>query len=133
MEWFSQHLDYSGFVNDCDALFGNDSVKVFDCKKDTVATVIELLGLTTPNDNPTPRKNNCMNPVTSELYRVLNRLPLSAKEKETLVPYVNQLDAALSPYSNRECSSLIDDASREKIDNMTYKGMSEIEKRFVNI
>ncbi len=42
--WFSQHLDYIGFVNECDELFGKASVKLFDCQKDTVATVIELLG-----------------------------------------------------------------------------------------
>ncbi len=131
--WFSQHLDYIGFVNECDALFGKASVTLFDCKADTVATVIQRLGLTTPNDNPTPRKNNCMNSVTAELYRVVNRLPLSAKEKENIVPYVNELDAALTPYSNREDKSLIDDKSRDKINKMTAEGMLEIRKRFVSV
>ena len=132
--WFSQHLDYMGFVNECDALFGKDSVKLFECNKDTVATVSGLLGLTTPHDNPTPRKNNCMNSVTAELYRVINRLPLSAKEKENLVPHINELDAALTPYSvnvDREKSALIDDDSKDKINRMTAEGMLEIRKRFV--
>ncbi|MEE9309719.1 MAG: hypothetical protein V3U64_01740, partial [Cocleimonas sp.] len=127
--WFSQHLDYIGFVNECDELFGKESVTLFDCKADTVATVIQRLGLTTPNDNPTPRKNNCMNSVSAELYRVVNRLPLSAKEKEKLVPHLNDLDAALMPYSEREDSGLIDDESRDKIIKMTAEGMREIRKR----
>ena len=130
--WFSQHLDYIGFVNECDALFGKASVTLFDCKADTVATVINRLGLTTPHDNPTPRKNNCMNSVTAELYRVINRLPLSAQEKEKLVPYVNEIDAALTPYSDREDSGLIDDESRDRINKMTAEGMLEIQKRFVS-
>ncbi len=128
--WFSRHLDYIGFVNECDDLFGKEAVKLFKCNKDTVATVSGLLGLTTPNDNPTLRKNNCINSVTAELYRVINCLPLSAKEKEKLVPLVNELDAALTPYSERESSSLIDDESREKIIRMTTEGWLQIQKRY---
>ena len=129
--WFSQHLDYIGFINECDALFGKESVTVFNCQKDTVATVVQRLGLDTPHDNPTPRKNNCMNSTTSELYRVINRLPLAAKDKEKLVPFLNELDTALTSYSEREESSLIDDESRDKINKMTAEGMLEIQKRFV--
>jgi len=71
-----------------------------------------------------------MNSVSSELYRVINRLPLSAKEKEKLVPLLNELGAALTPYSDRENYSLIDDDSRDKINRMTAEGMLEIQKRF---
>ena len=128
--WFSQHLDYIGFVNECDDLFGKDSVSIFNCQTDTVKTVINRLGLTTPHDNPTPRKNNCMNTVTAELYRVINRLPLTAKEKEKIVPSINELDTALTPYSGRGSDSLIDNESKEKIINMTTEAMLEIRKRF---
>ncbi len=128
--WFSQHLDYIGFVNECDELFGKESVTVFDCQNDTVKTVINRLGLATPHDNPTPRKNNCMNSVTSELYRVINRLPLAAKEKEKLVPFLNELDVALTPYNDRGNNPLVDDESRDKINKMTAEGMREIQKRF---
>ncbi len=130
--WFSQHLDYIGFINECDDLFGKESVTVFECQNDTVKTVIQRLGLETPHDNPTPRKNNSMNSVTSELYRVLNRLQLSAKEKEKLVPHLNALDAELSPYKDRENTSLIDAESRDKINRMTADSMREIQKRFTS-
>ncbi len=130
--WFAQHLDYIGFINECDEMFGKESVMVFDAQKDTVATVIELLGLTTANDNPTPRKNNSMASTTSELYRVINRLQLDAKEKEKLVPLINELDEALKPYSERANISLIDDKSREKIIKITTEGMQKIQKRFTS-
>jgi hypothetical protein len=131
--WFSQHLDYIGFVNECDNLFGKESVRLFECNKDTVKTVIQQLGLETPHDNPTPRKNTCMNSTTLELYRVINRLPLSAKEKEKIVPFINELDTALTPYSERDGDFLIDDESRERIIKMTAEGMQEIRKRFVAV
>jgi len=130
--WFSQRLDYIGFVNECDALFGKESVILFECQKDTVATVIQRLGLTTPHDNPTPRKNTSMNSITAELYRVLNRLPLSAIEKEKLVPHLNELNATLTSYSDREENPVIDAESRKKINKMTAEGMLEIHKRFTN-
>ncbi len=130
--WFSQHLDYIGFINECDELFGKESVIVFEYQQDTVQTVINRLGLETLHDNPTPRKNNSINSVTSELYRVINRLQLDAKEKEKLVPLVNELDTALTPYNDRENSFLIDDESRDKINRMTVEGMREIRKRFIS-
>lgn len=128
--WFHQHLDYLGFIQDCDNLFGRTSVKVFDCKTDTVATVIKRLGMDTPNDNPTPRRNNSMSSVTADVYRVINRLSLDAKEKERLVPFVNELDAVLKTFSEMRASPLVDDESKEKIHKMTDEGMEQIRERF---
>ncbi len=132
--WFSQHLDYLGFVNDCDELFGKDSVTVFEYQQDTVKTVSRLLGLSTPHDNPTPRKNTSMNSITTELYRVVNRLQLPAKEKEKLVPHLHELNTALKPLVDRNIessiASLVDKESRNKINQITDKPMIELRKRF---
>ncbi len=128
--WFSQQLNYIGFVNECDELFGKDSVIVFEYQQDTVKTVSQLLGLATPHEHSNPRKNRSMNTVTTALFRVVNRLQLSAKEKEKLVPYLHGLDTTLNPYVGRKNKSLIDDVSRDKIIQMTTEGMKEIHKRF---
>jgi len=130
--WFSQHLDYIDFVNECDSLFGKSAVSVFEYQQDTVKTVKQLLDLSTPHDNPTPRKNTSMNATTAELYRVINRLQLSAKEKEKIVPYLQDLDTALTTFSKRNSKSLIDDESRDKINQMTTQGMIEIQNRYLN-
>jgi len=129
--WFSQHLDYMGFVNECDSLFGKPAVSVFKYQQDTVKTVSKLLGLSTPHDNPTPRKNTSMNATTAELYRVINRLELSAKEKEKLVSHLHDLDTALSPYNDRGHKNLIDGESTDKINEMTATGMLELQKRYL--
>ncbi len=129
--WFSQHLNYMSFVNKCDSLFGKSAVSVFEYQQDTVKTVSQLLGLATPHDNPTPRKNTSMNSTTTELYRVVNRLQLSAKEKEKLVPHLHDLNAALTPYADMDSNNIIDNESRDKINEMTAKGMLELQKRYL--
>ena len=129
--WFSQRLDYIGFVNECEELLGANSIDVFEYQHDTVKTVSQLLGLATPHDNPTPRKNTSMNAITTELYRVVNRLQLSAKEKEKLVPHLHDINAAINPYVDREDNSLVDEASIDKIKQMTTNSMLTLQKRFV--
>lgn len=129
-DWFRQHLDYMGFVNEAESLFGQDSVTVFEYQKDTVSIVSKLLGLATPHDNPTSRKNASMNATTAELYRVVNRLKLSAKEKEKLVPHLQDLSSAIDPYESRNNQYLVDDESRKTIERITAKGMKEIQGRY---
>jgi len=129
--WFSQHLNYMSFVNKCDSLFGKSAVSVFEYQQDTVKTVSQLLGLATPHDNPTPRKNTSMNSTTTELYRVINRLQLSAKEKEKLVPHLQDLDTVITPYADRNKNSLIDDGSKNTINKITAEGMLELQKRYI--
>ncbi len=129
--WFSQHLNYMNFVNECDSLFGKSAVSVFEYQQDTVKTVSQLLGLATPHDNPTPRKNTSMNSITTELYRVLNRLQLSAKEKKKLVPHLQDLDTVITPYADRNKNSLIDDESKNTINDITAEGLLELQKRYI--
>lgn len=131
--WFNKHLDYIDFVNECDSLFGKSAISVFEYQQDTVQIVSQILGLATPHDNPTPRKNESMNSVSSELYRVINRLGLSAKEKEKLVPHLQELNTALIPYSDRLKIRLIDDKSKAKIKTITEESMRELKKRYINI
>jgi len=129
--WFAKHLDYMSFVNDCDALFGKASLTIFEYQQDTVKTVIQLLGLATPHDNPTPRRNQSMNAISAELYRVINRLELSAKDKEKLVPHLQQLNNELSGFTNKTQTNLVDDESRDRIVKMTSKNMLELQKRYI--
>lgn len=128
--WFKKRLDYMGFINDCEKLFGDSSVTVFKYQEDTVQIVSQLLGLSTPHDNPTPRQNPSMNNLTADLYRVLNRLNLSAKDKEKFVPHVKTLNAEIKPYLSRIDLDLIDEKSKEEIIQMTSQYMITLEKRY---
>ena len=128
--WFSKHLDYMGFVKDCDQLFGEAAISIFEYGPDTVKTACQLLGLAPPNDNSANRKNTSLSPMTAEFYRVLNRMELTAKQKERIVPCLHDLNAALMPYEERYKSSLVDDESRDTIIQMTAEAMLALNKRY---
>jgi len=108
IEWFSRHLDYRGFVTECQALFGG--VLVFEYQGDVVQEVVRRLGLVTPHDNPTPRRNRSLTSI--ELLRTINQNGIKAKDKERLMPHLKKINEILEPYSS---STLIDDDSKKRV------------------
>jgi len=112
IKWFYQHLDYQGFVNECEVVFGKEQVLAFEYKGDVVTELIQKLGLTTPYDNPTPRKNKNLNNVSVELLKMINRYDVKAKDKDRLMPHLKAIDEVLDSYKNE---SLIDQESKKKI------------------
>lgn len=110
--WFSRHLDYQGFVTECRDVFAQDKVVVFAYGADVVQQVIEKLGLATPHDNPTPRKNSSLNSASIELLKVINRLDVGAKDKELLIPHLKEFDKLLCKYA---AASLIDGKSKQAV------------------
>ncbi len=112
IEWFSQHLNYQGFVTECQALFGKNNVSVFKYEGDVVQEVIHKLGLATPHDNPTPRKNKSLNCASIKLLRTINHYDIKAKDKEVLMPHLKEINGILENYAN---DTLIDNESRKKV------------------
>jgi len=112
IEWFSQHLNYQGFVTECQTLFGKNNVSVFKYEGDVVQEVIQKLGLATAHDNPTPRQNKSLNSASIKLLRTINHYDLKAKDKELLMPCLKEINGILDEYANE---SLIDEESRKKV------------------
>ncbi|MCK5916937.1 MAG: hypothetical protein KAG34_00835 [Cocleimonas sp.] len=112
IEWFSQHLNYQGFITDCQTIFGKNNISVFKYEGDVVQEVIQKLGLATPHDNPTPRKNKSLNSATIELLRTINRYDVKAKDKEYLIPHLKKINGILENYAN---DTLIDEKSRQRV------------------
>ena len=112
IEWFSQHLNYQGFVTECQALFGKNNVSVFKYEGDVVQEVIQKLGLATPHDNPTPRENKSLNCASIELLRTINHYDIKAKDKELLMPHLKKINGILESYEN---DTLIDAESRKRV------------------
>lgn len=110
--WFSQHLNYQGFVTDCQALFGDNNVLAYKYGGDVVQEVSQKLGLATPHDNPTPRQNQSLNSTSITLLRAINRHNVSAKDKDDLIPYLRKINDVLDSYVGE---SLIDEDSRKKV------------------
>ncbi len=112
IDWFAQHLNYQDFVTECQALFGEDNVSVFKYEEDVVQAVMQKLGLATPHDNPTPRKNQSLNSATIELLRTINNYDIKAKDKERLMPHLKAINEILEGYAG---DSLIDKDSKERV------------------
>ena len=112
VDWFSKHLDYQGFVDECQKLFGENKVSVFSYEGDVVQEVIKKLGLATAHDNPTPRQNKSLNSASVELLRTINHHNIKAKDKERLIPHLREINAILEKYSK---DALIDEESRRRV------------------
>jgi hypothetical protein len=112
VEWFSQHLNYQGFVTECQTLFGKNNVSVFKCEGDVVQEVIQKLGLETPHDNPTPRQNQSLNSALIALLRTINHYDIKAKDKELLMPHLKEINGILENYAD---DILIDEESRKRV------------------
>ncbi len=112
IKWFSQHLDYQGFVSECQTLFGKNNVSAFKYEADVVQEVIQKLGLATPHDNPTGRKNQTLNSASIALLRTINHYDIKAKDKELLMPHLKQINGILEGYAN---DTLIDEESRKRV------------------
>ena len=112
IKWFSQHLNYQGFVTECQTLFGKNNVSVFKYEGDVVQGVIQKLGLATPHDNPTPRQNKSLNSASIALLRAINHYDIKAKDKQLLMPHLKQINGILVNYTN---DTLIDEESRKRV------------------
>lgn len=112
IEWFSKHLNYQGFVTECQAVFGQNKVSVFSYEGDVVQEVSRALGLATPHDNPTPRQNKSLNAASIALLRTINQFDVNAKDKERLMPHLKQINEIVENYATE---SLIDDESRKRV------------------
>lgn len=110
--WFAQHLNYQGFVTDCQDLFGEDKVLVFKYDGDVVQELIQKLGLATPSDNPTPRQNNSLNNASIALLKTINQYDLKAKDKELLIPHLKAMNEVFEGYKHK---AIIDELSMEKV------------------
>lgn len=112
IDWFARHLDYQGFVDECQMLFGENKVFVFNYEGDVVQEVVQKLGLATAHDNPTPRQNKSLNSASVKLLRTINHYNLKAKDKERLMPHLKEINTLLEKYAE---DALIDAESRRKV------------------
>ena len=117
IQWFSQHLNYQGFVKECQDLFGEKHVSIFNYEGDVVQEVIQKLGLATPHDNPTPRQNKSLNTASVALLKVINHYDMKAKDKDALMVHLKKINILLDSYAGE---SLIDEGSRERV-NVLFK------------
>ena len=77
-----------------------------------VQEVIQKLGLATPHDNPSLRKNKSLNNASVALLRTINQYDIQAKDKELLIPHLKKINEVFESYAN---DTLIDEGSRQRV------------------
>lgn len=91
--WFRKHLDYAGFIEEVEAIFGPDTVDALRYEDgDTIDRVMSLLGIARESDWAIPeRENVSLSGLSVEILRVINRIPLDAERKRQVVASVEEI------------------------------------------
>ena len=105
-KWFIKHLDYLGFVYDCQFIFGEENIKVFNYGKNIIEDVCDELNVTIENKN-IPRENSSLSSISIELLRVVNKYNLSASEKSIVVKNLSLNESVFKKHSSQ--SDYMDD------------------------
>ena len=115
-DWFIRHLDYLGFIYECEKIFGDNHVKLFKYDGDTVLATCKALDIPFIERKEAVRENIGLSTATIDLLRIVNRYPLSVEEKKSVLPSIENLNKILHKYSNEQLS---DDSDKVAIENMT--------------
>ncbi|WP_294956226.1 hypothetical protein [Sulfurovum sp.] len=108
-DWFVGHLDYVGFLQECEALLGSSHIKVFNMKTDVVTSACKALNVAIDNIE-IERHNEKLSCTLIEALRIFNRSELPFKEKEDLVNMLYKIDEKYSRFftDSKICNGDID-------------------------
>lgn len=113
-KWFIKHLDYLGFIYDCEDLFGEDNIKVFNYSKDIIKDICEELDIKIEYKD-VKRENIGQSEIAVELLRVINQYKLNPEDKAKVVKELFSCDKTLGKYSNNV--EIIDNNSKKEIED----------------
>ena len=102
--WFMRHLDYFGFVCECEEIFGRENIKLLKHSENIVSVVHEFLGLEGLTEIGS-RKNPSLSRPHIELLRVINRYPLRPNEKSKAIELTKPLAQLLEKFPSEPLSS----------------------------
>ncbi len=96
-EWFVNHLDYLGFLEECHELFGERGIKVFEMQKDVLETMCEELNLNVERET-VHRHNEKLDCTLIDVLRIFNRHEMPIKEKSKLVDILYGIEEQFGKY-----------------------------------
>jgi len=107
-----KHLDYLGFIYDCESIFGENNIKVFQYSNEILKIIIDELKLDI-NVESSKRENIGQSSIAVELLRVINRYNLNGSDKQEVVKQLSNIDEILKKYDNTVCE--IDNDAKKTI------------------
>jgi len=112
-EWFIKHIDYLGFVQECEMLFGKSNIGLFAYSSTIIDDILKKMNVTL-NLKKEDKRNVGQSRISVELLKVINRYNINAKDKKELVGLLQKMD----PLLNKYLSESIVKSSLEKIDGL---------------
>jgi len=97
--WFSKHLDYFTFLEDCSEIFGKDNIIVFTYNKHIVDTIMGYFNL---KIEKIKNKNISLNTLSCSMLRTINKYNLSAEDKQNILTHIENIDKITSTYNQDE-------------------------------
>lgn len=125
-DWFVRHLDYLGFLYECEALFGRNNVETFVYSEDIISAACNKLDFFYTENTGSLRENISLSTAAIDILRIINRYPLSIEEKKHTLSHVNALNEILAIHSTEE---LVNEAIKSKVAEMTALVQCELLKR----
>jgi len=114
-KWFIRHLDYLGFINDCEYIFGEKNIIVFRYSKNIIQDFCKYLNIETIAKDD-ERKNLGYSDLAIELLRVINRYNLKPNDKKMFLEKLSDCDTILKSYMEEK--TLEKEKMQEKIDKL---------------
>jgi hypothetical protein len=115
-DWFAQHLDYLGFLYECEMLFGSNNVETFVYDGDIIMATCKKLGFSCPENRNNFRENISLSAAAVDILKIINRYPLSNEEKDNALLHVNSLNEILR---NHSAETIVNEEARKKVGEMT--------------
>jgi hypothetical protein len=113
-KWFIKHLDYLGFIQESESLFGKNNVKVFTYSQKIIEKILESINFIYFSALKDKQENVGQSSIGVDLLRVLNRYNLNSKDKKESITILKKMDKVLENYQNS--SSLKDE--KESIERL---------------
>lgn len=127
-DWFARHLDYAGFVEDCEAVFGPGSVIARKYEEGSViAAVQQLLGVEGCDGDEQERRNVSLGFLGLELVRVINRFPIDPSRKRAAVACVREIESVVSMPG---LEIPVGRAAKARVEAMSERSRAFLERRF---
>ena len=113
-KWFIKHLDYLGFIQETESLFGKENIKVHTYSKEIIADILKYISFVVDREEST-NSNVGQTSIGVELLRVLNKYNLNPNDKKESVDILKKMDILLKDYNN---NSILNVDNKKNIENL---------------